>query len=128
MYWQGGGKTWADLEDGPLQPHKSDFRRADESPRPIEKRGKLGRNDVDHLGNHSRHGTFRDELVLNEDVNEHIQSLYGKSDEGGYIPTQQLNSAIHWKTIEDNEENPLERFIHESDGQLFPTEGQVGPV
>ena len=117
--------TWKDLEEGDLQPHKSDYRRADGALKTVEKRGKLGRDDVDHLGNHSRGTTIRDELLLNEDVSDHIDNLIGKRDEGGFIPTQQLNSAVDWKTKEDNEENPLARFIPESNGQLFPTEGQV---
>jgi hypothetical protein len=121
---QGGGVTWEDLEDGELKPFKSDYRKAD-APKVVEKRGKLGRHDVDHLGSHKRGQAIRTELFSNEDVSAHIDRLYGKRDEGGYIPTQQLNSSVQWKTKEESEDNPLEKFIPESNGQLFPTEGQV---
>jgi hypothetical protein len=68
---------------------------------------------------------FEEDKFLNEDIAEHIQEMAGDEDEAGFITIPQLNYNVPWKTTEDQDDQPLKRFIRQSDGQMFPFDGQV---
>lgn len=68
---------------------------------------------------------FNDEKFLNEDVADHLYEIAGDEDETGFITIPQLNYNVPWKTLDEQENEPLKKFIRESDGQLFPFDGQV---
>lgn len=68
---------------------------------------------------------FNDEKFLNEDIADHLYDIAGDEDETGFITIPQLNYNVPWKTLAEQENQPLKKFIRESDGQLFPFDGQV---
>lgn len=110
--------TWADIENDPIRPSKSDYDlgvipgEKDE----IDENDPLDMEEMEYLN---------EEMFLNEDIGEHIDELLGGADEGAFITIPQLNYSIPWQTKEDSEYNELAKFIPESRGELFPNEGQV---
>lgn len=68
---------------------------------------------------------FDDEIFVNEDIAQHIQDMAGDEDESAFITIPQLNYNVPWKTMEENEDQPLKKFIPQSNGQLYPFDGQV---
>ena len=66
-----------------------------------------------------------DRRFLNTDIATHIQSIAGDEDESGFITIPQLNYGIPWKTMDEQDNQPLKKFIPQSDGQMFPFDGQV---
>jgi hypothetical protein len=68
---------------------------------------------------------FDDDKFLNEDIAEHLSEMAGDEDESGFITIPQLNYNVPWKTTDDQDDQPLKKFIRQSDGQMFPFDGQV---